>query len=156
MADRGQTSPAAPATPRPGQTAMSWPVLAAVAAGGALGALARAGLLAATPQHPATADWGTVLVNVLGGALIGVLMETLTRRPNPHPLLRPFLGVGVLGGFTTFSAAITDATDAFAAHQPGEALLAIAANLIGALLAVSAAAGATATLLDRAAQRKKT
>ncbi len=74
------------------------PVLAAVAAGGALGSLARwgVGLAVADP-------WGTLLVNVTGCFLIGVLVARYGRAA----LLRAFLGTGVLGGFTTFSTAST-------------------------------------------------
>lgn len=74
--------------------------LVAVALGGGLGGLARYGALLLVPGL-----WGTLLVNVLGCALIGVLMAFV---PRAHPLTRPFLGVGVLGGFTTFSAYAVD------------------------------------------------
>ncbi|WP_447006285.1 fluoride efflux transporter FluC [Saccharothrix isguenensis] len=76
-------------------------VPAVIALGGGLGGLARYGLSAAVPG-----PWGLLLVNVLGSALIGVLMVLA---PRLHPLARPFLGVGVLGGFTTFSAYALDA-----------------------------------------------
>ena len=46
---------------------------------------------------------GTLLINVSGSFLIGVLMTLLTERLNPHPNWRLFLVVGVLGGYTTFS-----------------------------------------------------
>ena len=46
---------------------------------------------------------GTFLVNISGSFLIGVLMTLLTERLQPHPNWRLFLGVGVLGGYTTFS-----------------------------------------------------
>lgn len=70
-------------------------VLAVIALGGGLGGLARYGVGLVVPGV-----WGTLLVNVVGGALIGVLMVLVV---DAHPLVRPFLGVGVLGGFTTFS-----------------------------------------------------
>ncbi|CAL9597293.1 Putative fluoride ion transporter CrcB [Actinosynnema sp. ALI-1.44] len=73
-------------------------VLAVIALGGGLGGLARYGVGLLVPG-----PWGTLLVNVVGGALIGVLMVLITERWRAHPLARPFLGVGVLGGFTTFS-----------------------------------------------------
>lgn len=76
-------------------------VVAAVALGGGLGGAARYGVGLLVPGAP-----GTFLVNVVGCALIGVLV-VLT--PRLHPLARPFLGVGVLGGFTTFSAYAVDA-----------------------------------------------
>ena len=46
---------------------------------------------------------GTLVINVSGSFLIGVLMTLLTERLNPHPNWRLFLVVGVLGGYTTFS-----------------------------------------------------
>lgn len=46
---------------------------------------------------------GTLIINVTGSFLIGVLMTLLTQRLNPHPNWRLFLVVGVLGGYTTFS-----------------------------------------------------
>ncbi len=76
---------------------------AAIAAGGALGALSRYGLTVAVPDGSGTFPWGTFLVNVTGCALIGVLMTLLLEVWVAHPLWRPFLGIGILGGFTTFS-----------------------------------------------------
>jgi len=53
----------------------------------------------------ASFPWGTWMVNLIGGLLMGVLAGTLAKGPvlQGEPL-RLFLGVGVLGGFTTFSA----------------------------------------------------
>jgi CrcB protein len=79
----------------------------AVAAGGALGSVARFWLAAAIavltgPRFP----WGTLLINVLGSFVIGLVAGyTLTpARVAMHPDVRVFLMVGVCGGFTTFSA----------------------------------------------------
>ena len=79
----------------------------AVAAGGALGSLARFWLAAAMtaltgPRFP----WGTLLINVLGSFVIG-LVGAATMAParvGMPPEVRVFLMVGVCGGFTTFSA----------------------------------------------------
>src|SRR5215470_17127929 len=79
----------------------------AVAAGGAIGSLARFWLAAAMtmltgPRFP----WGTLLINVLGSGVIG-LVAAVTLAPARvalHPDLRVFLMVGICGGFTTFSA----------------------------------------------------
>jgi fluoride exporter len=83
------------------------PTWLAVAAGGALGSVARFWLAAAVasltgPRFP----WGTLLINVLGSFVIGLVAAlTLTpARVAMHPDLRVFLMVGVCGGFTTFSA----------------------------------------------------
>jgi CrcB protein len=82
----------------------------AVAAGGALGAVARhltglAALRLFGPHFP----WGTLTVNVLGSFLMGILVGVLALRGEASPLLRAFLAVGVLGGFTTFSSFSLDA-----------------------------------------------
>lgn len=79
-----------------------WPVLAAVAAGGALGSLGRWGLASLLPHPGAGWPWATLLVNLSGSAVLGVLLVLVELR-RPHRLLHPFLAVGVLGGWTTFS-----------------------------------------------------
>jgi len=81
-----------------------WPALAVIAAGGALGSGARYGVGFLLPHDPAHGvPWATLVINAAGCLLIGVLMAFVTERPAAHRLVRPFLGVGVLGGFTTFS-----------------------------------------------------
>jgi len=78
-------------------------VLLVVALGGGLGALARYGLARWLPTRPGAFPVATFAVNVIGCVAMGVLMVLLTEVWVAHRLLRPFLGVGVLGGFTTFS-----------------------------------------------------
>ncbi len=78
-----------------------------VAAGGALGAVARYGVgrLAARLHPAADWPWGTLTVNVIGGLLMGLLSGWLTFRGGSQAeSVRLFAAVGVLGGFTTFSA----------------------------------------------------
>ncbi|SCG67523.1 FluC/FEX family fluoride channel [Micromonospora inositola] len=123
-------------------------VLGAIAAGGVLGGLARAGVQAAFPYAPTGFPWATFGINLTGCLLIGVLMAVIGARP-VHPLVRPFLGVGVLGGFTTFSAYAVDAQRAVVAGAAGTALAYLAATLVGALLAVWAGDAMTARLLAR-------
>lgn len=79
----------------------------AVAVGGAIGSVARFWLTAVMttltgPRFP----WGTLLINVLGSFVIGLVAGfTLTpERIAIHPNVRIFLMTGVCGGFTTFSA----------------------------------------------------
>ncbi|WP_432160295.1 fluoride efflux transporter FluC [Streptomyces sp. NRRL F-5630] len=80
------------------------PVFAVVAAGGVLGTVARYGASVLWPTASGHFPWTTFLVNVVGCALIGVLLAVVAElRPYTHRLVRPFLGTGVLGGFTTFS-----------------------------------------------------
>jgi CrcB protein len=110
-------------------------VLSVIAAGGALGSLARYGISRWLPTVPGHFPWGTFLINLAGCFCIGVLMVLITEMWSAHPLLRPFLGVGVLGGFTTFS---TYANEVRGLLRPG--LLPVAfgylgGTMIGALLA---------------------
>jgi CrcB protein len=107
------------------------------------GAEARYGLGLAIPHEPGRWPWATLLINVSGCALIGVLMVVLLERTHPHPLVRPLLGVGVLGGYTTFS---TYATDALTLLQDGHPAAAVGYFLLTPVLAVAAvAAGVGAT-----------
>jgi CrcB protein len=111
-------------------------LLAAV--GGALGALARWGLAEALPHSPAAWPWATLLVNLLGCLLIGVLLAVLLAWFPESPWLRPFLAVGVLGGFTTYS---TFAVDVVRLTDAGQSVLAAAyvvASVLGGVLAVLA------------------
>ncbi|WP_174189760.1 fluoride efflux transporter FluC [Nocardia barduliensis] len=123
-------------------------VLAVIASGGALGAVARYGL---TLKWPTPADgfpWAIFTINVTGSFLLAVLMVVITEIRPTHPLVRPFLGVGVLGGFTTFS---TYANDTRALLDPATATLALG-YLAGTLLAALAAT-AVGLQLTRAAAR---
>lgn len=76
----------------------------AIAAGGALGALARHYFAAQVMRWTGGGfPWGIFAANVLGSFLMGVLVHALLQLPEPMPGLRAFLAVGVLGAFTTFS-----------------------------------------------------
>lgn len=75
-------------------------VLAYVAVGGTVGVLARAAIVAPLGDAEVV-PWVTLAINVLGSLLLGVVVGGLDGR---HPHLRAFLGTGVLGGFTTYSA----------------------------------------------------
>ncbi|MFC9245063.1 fluoride efflux transporter FluC [Streptomyces sp. NPDC057136] len=125
-----------------------WKVLGAIAAGGALGAVARYGALVLWPAADGAFPWAVLGVNVTGCALIGVLMVLVAERDGAaHPLLRPFLGVGVLGGFTTFSTYAADVSKLLDRQEALTAMAYAAATLVGALGAVWAAVAATRALL---------
>jgi CrcB protein len=121
------------------------PVLAAISAGGALGALARYGIGVALPHDPRAFAWPTWMINMTGCLLIGVLMVLVTRAWPGRRLIRPFWGVGVLGGYTTFSTASVDAVRA----APGTGLIYLAGTLVGALLAVWAGTAAAEAAVRR-------
>ncbi|MBO4160852.1 fluoride efflux transporter FluC [Micromonospora antibiotica] len=129
-------------------TARPATVLGAIAVGGVLGALARAGVQAALPHTSTGFPWSTFAVNVTGCLLIGALMAVLGRR-RVGPLVRPFLGVGVLGGFTTFSAYVVDVHRALDAGAAPTALAYLVATLVGGLLAVAAGDALATRLLAR-------
>jgi len=113
-------------------------VLAAIAAGGVLGAEARYGLGVLLPHTPGQWPWATWLVNVTGCFLIGILMVVITEVTAPHRLVRPFLGVGVLGGYTTFSTAMVDVQQMALAGHGGAALGYLLATVTAAVAAAFA------------------
>jgi CrcB protein len=76
--------------------------LAAVFAGGTVGALARA-VLAESWSDPGRWPWPTFVVNVAGAALLAWLATRLAERLPPAPYKRPLLGTGLCGALTTFS-----------------------------------------------------
>lgn len=128
-------------------------VLAVIALGGALGSTGRWALSELLGHPPDRFAWATWSANVAGCLLIGVLMAALAARPPAGPraarLLRPFLGVGVLGGFTTFSAYALDARGLVAAGRPGAALAYLLSTLLVGLFAVYVGLRAGSFLADR-------
>jgi CrcB protein len=102
--------------------------------GGALGAGARylvssAFLRALGPGFP----WGTLAINLMGGLLMGVLVGVLARTSNGGEQARLLLGVGVLGGFTTFSAFGLETWLMIERGQMVPAFVYAAASVIGAV-----------------------
>ena len=77
--------------------------LTAIFAGGALGALARAGLLEWLPPHPGRWPWATFIVNLAGAFLLGYFATRLQERLPLSAYKRPLLGTGLCGALTTFS-----------------------------------------------------
>lgn len=129
-------------------------VLAAISAGGAVGALARYGLGVALPPGPTGFPWVTFGINSVGSLLIGVLMVLVVEVWEAHPLVRPFLGVGTLGGFTTFSTYIVEVQGLVNAGAAVTALAYLAATLIAALLAVYIGLTVTRAAVGRRAGRR--
>ncbi|MDR6848509.1 MAG: fluoride efflux transporter CrcB [Sphingomonas sp.] len=107
-----------------------------VMAGGALGSAARllvgrATLAGFGPNFP----YGTLTVNLVGGLAMGVLAGILARHPNSEAW-RLLLGVGVLGGFTTFSSFSLDTIALIERGSIGTALGYVLVSVIGSILAV--------------------
>ncbi|MFC1228955.1 MULTISPECIES: fluoride efflux transporter CrcB [Streptomyces] len=134
------------------------PVVAVVAVGGAVGALLRYGASRVWPNGSdahalwrtgeAAFPWTTLLVNVVGCFLMGVLTVSLKERFVRAPrLLNPFLGTGVLGGFTTFSSYTDDTRRLFENDQAGTAVGYLVLTVAGALAGVSLGVALTRTVL---------
>jgi CrcB protein len=124
-------------------------VLGVVAAGGALGALARWVVAEALPHDTGDFPWDTLLTNVAGCFLIGILMVLVVERWPDRPLVRPFFGTGILGGFTTFSTYAVDTRTLIATgHAVGAAAYLVGTLLVG-LVAVAAGLRATERLVAR-------
>ncbi|RLV50972.1 CrcB family protein [Nocardioides mangrovicus] len=96
---------------RPRPPRLEWDVVGVVAAGGAIGSVARWGVGELVPHAAGAFVWSTFLDNVPGAFLLGLLTALVYDVWAPTRLVRPFWGVGVLGGYTTFSTWMLDAHD---------------------------------------------
>lgn len=115
----------------------------AIALGGAIGSLSRhflSGLVQGTVGG--NFPWGILAVNVIGGFLLGIVVEAAALKYSLAPEMRAFLTTGILGGFTTFSAFSLD-TALFlergelvpaAAYVLASVVLSVAALFLGLLL----------------------
>lgn len=89
-------------TPLPVATPRSH-LIAAVFVGGALGTLLRAGMASWFPHEAGGWPVATLVVNLVGAFVIGVISVWLPRSPDLDPRLHPFLTTGICGGLTTFA-----------------------------------------------------
>jgi CrcB protein len=106
------------------------PLLLAVAVGGAIGSLGRYGVGELLPPGRSSLPVSTLLVNVAGSLALGLLVGALPRAR----WLRPFVGTGVLGGFTTFSAFALE-TDRLLGRAPVLAVVYVGLTLLLGLAA---------------------
>ena len=112
-----------------------------VALGGAVGSMARYGVgIAAARMAPGAAmPWGTLAVNVVGGLLMGLLTGWLALRGGVgQDSVRVFAAVGVLGGFTTFSAFSLETVLMLERRQFGLAALYVGLSVLAAVAALFA------------------
>ncbi|MFJ2417043.1 fluoride efflux transporter CrcB [Streptomyces brevispora] len=122
-------------------------VVAVIALGGAAGASAR---YAASLLWPTATDgfpWTTLLVNVIGCAVIGAFMVVISEVWAAHRLVRPFFGTGVLGGFTTFSTYAVDIERLIDGGRARSGLAYLGLTLLAALAAVWSAVWLTRRVL---------
>ena len=115
-----------------------WLGVLVVGAGGFLGAASRHGLALLLHRLPggATFPYGTLGVNLLGCLTIGVLAGLVETRDILSPDARLFLFVGLLGGFTTFSAFGLETIQLLRAEHLGLSVLNGVVQVVGGLLAV--------------------
>ncbi len=114
-----------------------------VALGGALGSVARYGVGELARRFVPGFPWGTLAVNVIGGVLMGLVAGRLAEAPQED--LRVFAAVGVLGGFTTFSAFSLESAQFIQRRELG-----LAAGYVGSSVALSIAAIFVGLFLARA------
>lgn len=123
-----------------------------VAAGGAIGSLGRAWIgLVAARLFGIGFPWGTMIVNILGSAIIGICAATALSpsRTLLSPELRIFLMVGFCGGFTTFSSFSLQTFEMLRDGRPAAALANVVVSVLVCIAATAAAYLATASLVPR-------
>jgi fluoride exporter len=117
-------------------------VVAVIAIGGGVGSVLR--YLLSRAVHPAADGFptATLVTNLLGALLLGALVVAVTEVWRPHRLVRPALGTGLLGGFTTFSTLAEETR----AASPGIAAAYLLATVVGGLLLAAAGMAAVRRL----------
>lgn len=106
-----------------------------IAIGGALGAVARYLVQTAVDRHVEDFPAGTLIVNLIGCLLIG-LVAGLISEQTIRPELRPFLIVGLLGSFTTFSTYSLESIELLDARRSIALAIYIALSTVGGLAGV--------------------
>jgi fluoride exporter len=113
--------------------------LIAIFAGGAVGALARAGLVEGLPHAPSEWPWATFAANALGALALGYFVTRLQERLPLSAYRRPLLGTGFCGALTTFSTMQLELVRMFQHGAVTTALGYSAASLATGLIAISLA-----------------
>ena len=117
-------------------------LLAVVAGGGLIGSLARVGVAELLPPSAGGMPWGTLVANLSGSFALAVVAVALVERGRPRPYARLFLGVGAIGGYTTFSTLMVETDRLVRGGSTGTA----AAYLVGTVAAGLAASWAGLTV----------
>lgn len=122
---------ARPVSARPG-------ILAAVGAGGILGACARYEMSLALVSRPGTFPLATFVINVSGSFVLGALLALIIERWRPSEYIRPFVATGFLGAYTTWSTFMVDTDNLVRTGHVAVAAAYVAASLAAGLAAVYA------------------
>lgn len=123
--------------------------LLAVALGGCIGGPLRYAAGEAFPDRPGEFPWTTFAVNVLGAALLGLLLAVVLGGAWARPYAREFLGVGVLGSFTTFSTWMLQTHGLVEDDRPGLATAYVGTSLVAGLVAGVAGIVLGRTMIER-------
>jgi fluoride exporter len=118
----------------------------AILAGGAVGALARAGVSRGLHAHAGAWPWATFIVNIVGALILAWLTTRLTEVAAPTRYWRPLIGTGFCGALTTFS---TFQVETIRLARDGHALLALAYAAASIAVGMAAAVGATVAVRRR-------
>lgn len=113
---------------------MSGQAIIWVALGGALGAVGRY-LVGLSLKTASGFPWATMSVNILGSLLMGLVIGWLSRQNGGSDALRLFVAVGILGGFTTFSAFSMDLFTLLERRDIAATMLYLGGSLLGGMLA---------------------
>ena len=109
----------------------------AIAAGGALGTLARYGTDRLLVVAPTGFPWATFTVNVAGSLVLGLIVTLVVERWPPTRFVRPFAAIGFCGGFTTFSTLAVEATQRIQHGRVGLAAVYVLASLVAGVAAAA-------------------
>ncbi len=110
--------------------------IAAIAAGGSLGTLARYGVDRALVPPPLGFPWPTLVVNALGSLVLGFVVTVAVERWGRARFVRPFAAIGFCGGFTTFSTMAVEIAQLGQHGRMGTAASYLLVSLVAGLAAV--------------------
>ncbi len=123
----------------------------AVLFGGAAGAVSRFIMNGAiTVAIPSVFPYGILIINVLGGLIMGILQGCIARSGTPHTVLYSLLGTGFLGGFTTFSHFSLNSFDLYTAGHLELAAVNVIANTVCCIVAAGIGYSLTGSRVARA------
>ena len=123
--------------------------LAAVALGGTMGTLSRYGVSRAIPTAPGSIPWSIFGVNVLGSLALGFVLQLILERWPTDEFIRPFVAVGFIGSFTTFSTVMVDTDLLVRDGHSGIAAVYVALSVVAGLVAAFAGIASARRLAPR-------
>lgn len=133
-----------------------WDILLVIAVGGAIGSLARWSLgEVLSGGRSGSFPWATFIENITGSFALGVLMVFVIDVWPPSRYVRPFVGVGLLGGYTTFSTYTLDTRALVVADRAPLAAVYLFGTLVACLVAVWLGIALARLFITRAIRRRQ-